>query len=193
MCKKLKTKILELRKQGYSYNEIQDSLGCSKSTISFHCGTGQKEKSKLRLKKLRKNNPLYVKINNFLRKSKIKENTLNPVSKNSFIKRLKIKTWTFVKNKKEGGYKKRMFTEQELIEKIGNNPVCYLTGRPININDSRSYALDHFISRSKGGDNSLENCEIACIEANQAKHTMSYEDFLQLCRDVVNNHERKTQ
>lgn len=33
----LKEKILELRNEGKNYNEISEILGCSKSTISFHC------------------------------------------------------------------------------------------------------------------------------------------------------------
>lgn len=34
---KLKNEILELRKNGLSYNQIKNKLGCSKSTISYHC------------------------------------------------------------------------------------------------------------------------------------------------------------
>lgn len=34
---KLKDKIIELRKKGFSFNEIKKELGCSKSTISYHC------------------------------------------------------------------------------------------------------------------------------------------------------------
>lgn len=49
----MKEEILKLRKEGKSYNEIQAILGCSKSTISYHCGNGQKEKSKNRLSSLR--------------------------------------------------------------------------------------------------------------------------------------------
>lgn len=37
--------ILRLRSEGKSYKEIQDELGCSKGTISYHLGEGQKEKS----------------------------------------------------------------------------------------------------------------------------------------------------
>ena len=44
----MKEKILKLRKEGKSYNEIQKLLGCSKGTISYHCGKGQKEKAKTR-------------------------------------------------------------------------------------------------------------------------------------------------
>jgi hypothetical protein len=49
----MKEQILELREVGKTYNEIVDILGCSKSTVSYHCGNGQKEKSKRRLKKNR--------------------------------------------------------------------------------------------------------------------------------------------
>ena len=35
--KNLKLKILDLRRQGKSYREIEDILNCTRSTISFHC------------------------------------------------------------------------------------------------------------------------------------------------------------
>lgn len=37
MNKGLKEKILRLRKEGNSYNEISEKLNCAKSTVSFHC------------------------------------------------------------------------------------------------------------------------------------------------------------
>ena len=40
----MKEKILALREQGKSYNQIQEELGCSKGTISYHLGVGQKAK-----------------------------------------------------------------------------------------------------------------------------------------------------
>ena len=48
MNKGLKEKILKLYSEGKAYNDIVDILGCSKSTISFHCGKGQKEKNRNR-------------------------------------------------------------------------------------------------------------------------------------------------
>lgn len=189
MDKGLKNKILELRSQGLSYSEIKEELGCSKSTISFHCSSESKEKTLVRQNRRRKINPLAKKIENFLsRKHTDQKNTL---VKGCFVKRLRIKTWHFVKMKKTNKYKKRMFNEQDLLQKIGLNPKCYLTGRSIDLGESTSYALDHVVPKSKGGDNSLDNCEIACIEANQAKHKMSYEEFVQLCRDVVNHYDSK--
>mgnify|MGYP000362324040 FL=1 len=51
----MKEKILQLRNEGKSYKEIREILKCSKSTISYHCGDGQKEKTKERLKLRREN------------------------------------------------------------------------------------------------------------------------------------------
>ena len=40
----LKDEIFKLKKEGYSYRDIQKELGCSKGTISYHLGVGQKDK-----------------------------------------------------------------------------------------------------------------------------------------------------
>jgi transposase len=42
---KHKDKIHELFNKGYSYSQIQEELGCSKGTISYHVGIGQKDKT----------------------------------------------------------------------------------------------------------------------------------------------------
>ena len=44
-------KILELRKKGYSYDKIKKETRYSKGSISYHCGEGQKEKSRIRSRK----------------------------------------------------------------------------------------------------------------------------------------------
>ena len=50
LCKE----ILFLRAEGKSYKQIKDKLGCSKSTISYYCAWGQKEKSLTRQSESRK-------------------------------------------------------------------------------------------------------------------------------------------
>ena len=55
----LKEDILDLHKKGLSYRQIQEELNCSKGTIAYHLGKGQKEKAKLRLKSQRDNNIRY--------------------------------------------------------------------------------------------------------------------------------------
>lgn len=185
MKKKLKEKIIELKSKGYSYNKIQKTLNCSKGTISYHCGLGQKEKNKNRVKKHRNQNVLKTKIERFShnRKNNFKNKIIIKDKKIKEILRLRI--WRFSRMKKDK-YKK-LFNEEQLLNKIGDNPKCYLTGRCIDLNDPKSYHLDHIIPRTKGGDNSLENCGLACREANQAKHNLSLEDFIKLCQEVVKN------
>lgn len=56
----LKDKILDLYSQGKSYKQIVESLGCSKSSVSYHCGKGQKEKTKNRTAQSRHRNIAYI-------------------------------------------------------------------------------------------------------------------------------------
>lgn len=50
----MKEKILKLREEGKSYNQIQKILGCSKSTISYHCSPTVKIKQRERFNKKRR-------------------------------------------------------------------------------------------------------------------------------------------
>ncbi len=86
----------------------------------------------------------------------------------------------------------RNFTPEALIEKFElNNRKCFLTGRPIDLEIGKSYHLDHLVARSRGGKNTLENCNIVCKEANIAKSNLTLEEFQQLCLDVVNHFKLK--
>jgi len=58
--KTLGEQILKLYEEGKSYSEIVDELGCSKSTVSYHCGKGQKEKTKNRQKQSRHRNIAFI-------------------------------------------------------------------------------------------------------------------------------------
>ena len=51
--KSKKDQILELKDQGCSYREIQKITGCSKGTIAYHIGVGQKDKTKNRTRECR--------------------------------------------------------------------------------------------------------------------------------------------
>lgn len=51
----LKDKIHKLANEGYSYKEIATQLGCSKGTIAYHIGVGQKEKTAVRTRSRRSN------------------------------------------------------------------------------------------------------------------------------------------
>jgi CRISPR/Cas system Type II protein with McrA/HNH and RuvC-like nuclease domain len=160
----MKEKIIQLHNQGKSYKEIQDILGCSKGTISYHCGDGQKEKSKQRVRSYKK--------------------TLNGILKR------KKDNFSFANGRRKGPQKRvhLQFSSTDFKEKIINNPKCYLTGRSIDLLQPKTYQCDHIIPVSKGGECSFENLGLVCKDANMAKGDMILSEFLNLCKDVLINH-----
>lgn len=56
----LANQILNLRLSGLSYNSIAEQLGCSKGTVAYYCGAGQKEKNVERTKATRYKRSLAV-------------------------------------------------------------------------------------------------------------------------------------
>lgn len=62
----MKDKILELRQEGKSYNEIRKILGCSKGTISYHCSKIDIDNDKIKSINLDIKNKLQIKDKSFL-------------------------------------------------------------------------------------------------------------------------------
>lgn len=169
-----KEKILQIKKEhpDWSYDKISTLLDISISTISYYLNPQGKINNRKRTARNRKNNPLNHKIFHFT----------SYQAKESL--RLRKKSFNRIDNgrKKTNGNK---FKIKDLLEKIGTEPKCYLTGRAINLNNSSEYNLDHRVPVSRGGDNFLENCELACKQANQAKSDLTPEEFFQLCKEVL--------
>jgi 5-methylcytosine-specific restriction endonuclease McrA len=168
----MKEQILKLRNEGKSYREIEKILGCSRSTISYHCGDGSKDKCQARQRKLRRENCLLTKLNTF---------------KGRKDKRIYDKVCSF--QRANGGRKKikreKNFSIDDVLKKVGESPKCYLTGRTIDIQQPRTYSFDHVIPRSRGGKNELDNLELACKEVNIAKNDLFVDEFLKLCIDTL--------
>lgn len=178
-----KKRILELRAKGKTYKEICNELGCSKSTVAYHCGKGQKEKKLKRQQELRKENVLLKKVDNFKRPN---SNRLHRkiTTKSSPSKVFQYKARNF-KRGNSGGKTNSNFTYREILDIYGEQTECYLTGKPINFKEPRTYNFDHIVPVSKGGSNNLENLGICTKEVNMAKSNLSVDDFIQLCKDVL--------
>lgn len=152
----LQENIEALRAEGKTYSAIARELQCSKSTVCYWIGAGQREKTKARRDKS-KPHPLQRKLWDFCRVN-------------------------------GGIVEDEKITLQDVLDKVGENPRCYLTGNLIDITKTETYSLDHRVPRSQGGKNTLENLEIATKDANQSKHAMQLEDYIELCRKVVEKH-----
>ena len=144
-------------------------LGVSRETIRYHIDPNFKNLSYKRVAKSRKENPTQKKVTDFHGRETLRnrKKLFNKTSNNRSV---------------TGGNK---FTTKDLLNKLGNEPKCYLTGRPINLNNPSEYNLDHIIPVSKNGGNSLENCGLACKCANQSKTDMTPEEFFALCKEVL--------
>ena len=184
--------ILRLRDEGKTYLEIKEQLGCSLGTVGYHLGEKQKEKSTRRKQKQRDANPLEDKIVEFRRISeneKVSANLNEDLSNKQIQEKLRQKRLGFTRphgrNSKRTG---ELVDHKAMREKIESNPICYLTGRPIDLSKPRTYSLDHIIPRSKGGDNSVNNLGLTAREANKAKSDLTLDEFLTLCYDVLVYH-----
>jgi IS30 family transposase len=157
----MKEKILKLRLEGKTYNQISKILGCAKSTICYHCGEGQVRKTNERAKKSFKN------LNRILKRKKDNFSRING-SRNGVGNRVCL-----------------LFSSEEFKRKIGENPTCYLTGRKIDILQPKTYHCDHIFPVYKGGQSTLDNLGLLCRDANMAKGRLTIDEFLNLCSEVL--------
>lgn len=181
-------KIKILRDYDLSYNKIVALLGCTKSIVSYHIGVGQKEKNYIRAKKSKSNEHPYVnKRNHFLEDKPHKGKYTYPDFTTNEKNRLYSKCQMFCSNGKKGDYK-LMFTIEDVINKLGDKPSCYLTGDPIDISKTRSYHFDHIVPRAKGGTNTIDNLGVCTKEANLAKNELTEDQLVELCKKILIHH-----
>lgn len=164
----MKEQILKLREEGKSYKQIKAILGCSSATISYHCGEGQKEKTKQRTRKIREN-ILQAKLTAFKHR-KVK----------SKFRDFQRRDGSQMMNRQENN-----FTIDEVMNKLGTNPRCYLSGELIDITDTKAYHLDHVIPVHRGGDNNIDNLGILTANINRMKYTLTVDEFISKCMQIL--------
>ena len=176
-------KIKALREQGFSYIDIQNTLNCSKGTISYHLGKGQKEKTKKRRANVSHSTYIHVKrINTFQNPTVRTQKKLNP--KTFFTHRQMSKAITAKASKFQ---KNAAFNYKDVYAKYGDHFQCALTGRPLSWNKPQEYEYDHILPIARGGTACMDNLQIVCTDANRAKNDLTEEEFLDLCKEVVLN------
>ena len=178
--------ILTLRKQGLSYSKIAKKLNCSKSTISYHLSEGCKDKIKERKKRYREEalwKTLFQDQVSSFRRRKMNTNKINMCT--DWNKKFRTACSRFRTRNKTGLKKK--FTYHDAINHLGGTITkCYLTGREIDITKD-NFTLDHIVPVAKGGSCELENMEITIPEANAMKSDLMLDDFLNLCKEILEN------
>lgn len=162
----LAEKIQALRLAGKTYSEIVKEAKCARSLVAYYCGQGQKEKLKARTDAYKKARPLSLKVYGFTNR---KKKQFDRHSEKHHVRGTPIS----------------LFTTRQLLQKVGQNPRCYLTGTPIDLLDMKTYEMDHIVPVSRGGTNELENCGICVPEANRAKSNMLLDEFLVMCAKIL--------
>ena len=120
------------------------------------------------------------------RREMMRKWNLNYRRKNRLYK--KVASFHQISKIKRCGFKYR-----EFLEAIGENPVCYITKTPIDLNDVKNYSIDHIIPNSKGGTNDLSNAGLVRMDINKMKQDKTLDEFISLCKEVLKSNGYKVE
>lgn len=163
---------IRLRQEGKSYQEIADIQGCSKSTASWRCNPHQRVRSTERNRQFKKDHPIANRVWQYQSRGRNAAKT-------------KVRGFQRRDGSHKGNQRTHDFTLKDVTDKFGPSPICYLTGRQLDWEETHTYWLDHIVPATRGGDNSLENMGIAHKQANQAKADMTLDEFIILCQEIL--------
>ena len=176
-------RIIALREQGYSYDKIQNVLNCSKSTISYHLSPGGKQKVRYREAKLNREKPTLNHVKRIWHFRHPRTPSQNKIP--WYLHKTHRQTTKSISQKAHQFQKTMTFNYKDVHAKYGDHFQCALTGRPLQWNNPEDYQYDHIVPIARGGDNTLNNLQLLCTDANQAKGHLTDEEFIDLCKEVV--------
>jgi hypothetical protein len=79
------------------------------------------------------------------------------------------------------------FGADEVRLKIGDQPKCYITGLPLNLDDPDSYSFDHIVPVAFGGASTLDNLEVCTPQVNRLKSAFSLADLVYYAKLITKN------
>ena len=177
----LNKQIIALRKKGLTFNQIAKQLLCSKSTVSY----ALRKKTRDIVKEKQNNYPRHLKKIN----SKIYSFTNPRISTQTkaawYLNKSPRQISKSISTKASTFQRTMTFNYKDVYAKYGDHFPCALTGRPLEFNEPQTYEYDHILPTSRGGDNSIDNLQLLCPEANKAKGMMTDDEFKDLCREVI--------
>jgi 5-methylcytosine-specific restriction endonuclease McrA len=102
------------------------------------------------------------------------------------VNRLRLKNFSTSK----GGIMKLLTNIQKVkqkynISEANHTFTCVYTGETLDWKDPGKYQYDHILPKSRGGKDTLENLQIISTDANQAKGSMTHDEFVELCKKVA--------
>jgi CRISPR/Cas system Type II protein with McrA/HNH and RuvC-like nuclease domain len=161
-----KEQIISLQSEGKTLAEITKITNLPKTTVRYHLSAKERARVRTHSIQYRAQNPILRKIDAF-----------NQRSKKAFDNKI-----THFHRFSKGEQKA---TIELVLKTFGSNPTCYLTGDTLDLANPDSYSFDHKTPVSKGGDNSLSNLGICRMDVNQAKSDKTPEEFIELCKQVL--------
>lgn len=181
--KNIGKQIKDLRALGKTYKEIVKILNCNEGTVYYHLSSKHRKKKTEYSYKYKQKHPYLSKLMTFLKKKEYYgQNCFNHKNIRDIYYR-KLQKF-LLKNKIS--MTETTITVQDVINKFGIEPVCYLTGDKIDIYKTNTYSFDHKKPASKGGGSNIDNLGICTKEANQAKADKTPEEFFELCKKILN-------
>lgn len=176
----------------------------SKATIQYRVNPSSRNNSRIRTQRYRKESPKVIlskKIGIFCShsvNSEYSRKKAERVRDFNFHLKDKITRFSIKRTDKLKRYENMNFSSEDLInswkQKYSYNEdnmtaVCYLTGKTIDLRKTSEWHMDHIDPR---GPNTVANCAPTLKAANQAKHDLSVEDLIQLCKDILGNFGEKS-
>jgi len=202
--------IKQMRAQGASYNDLAKHFKCSKGTLSYRYGKGQKEKTLRRLRKQRNKfgGRFIKKVQSFNNFHTVVGTMPAEKPRNEFGRLFYSKVHKFKQDKNgiidQGGMKMSVFLKEakdHLWPKENNEnrkhylTTCKITGiknidLDANSGNENEGQLNHILPKSQGGMAEVENMEPVIWWANDLQGKMLKKDFLKRIH-IVHKHNFK--